>query len=153
MKLKDVYSLKGKLWPSRQHIKKQRHYFANKDPSEVKWSELKSLSRVWLFAIPWTVVYQAPLSMGFSRQEYWSELPFFSPGDLPNPGIESGSPALHVDSLLSEPPGKPKNTRVGSLSLSPGDLPYPGIKLGSPALKVKSWSCLVVSDSLRFHGL
>ena len=55
---------------------------------------VKSLSHVWLFAIPWTVAYQAPLSMGFSRQWYWSGLPFPSPKDLPNPGIEPGSPAL-----------------------------------------------------------
>ena len=51
-------------------------------------SELKSLSCVQLFATPWTVAYQDPQSMGFSRQEYWSGLPFPSPGDLPNPGIE-----------------------------------------------------------------
>ena len=62
--------------------------------SEVKWTELKSLSRVQLFATPWTVAYQAPPSMGFSRQEYWSGLPFPSPGDLPDPGIEARSPAL-----------------------------------------------------------
>ena len=67
----------------------------------------KSLSRGWLFVTPWTVAYQAPLSMGFSRQEYWSGLPFPSPGDLPDPGIESGFPALEADSLTSEPPGKP----------------------------------------------
>ena len=58
-------------------------------------------------ATPWTVARQAPLSMGFSRQEYWSGLPFPSPGDLPKPGIESGSPALQADSLPNEPPGKP----------------------------------------------
>ena len=52
---------------------------------------------------PWTVAYQAPLSMGFSRQEYWSGLPFPSPGDLPNPGIEPGSPALQADALPSKP--------------------------------------------------
>ena len=56
--------------------------------------EVKSLSHVWLFETPWTVVYQAPRSMGFSRQEYWSGLPFPSPGDLPDPGIEPKSPAL-----------------------------------------------------------
>ena len=55
---------------------------------------------------PWTAAYQAPLSMGFSRQEYWSGLPFPSPGDLPDPRIEPGSPALQADSLLSEPPRK-----------------------------------------------
>ena len=67
--------------------------------------KVKSLSCVQLFATPWTVAYQAPPSMGFSRQECWSGLPFPSPGDLPNPGIEPGSPALQADALLSEPPG------------------------------------------------
>ena len=57
-------------------------------------SEVKSLDRVRLFVTPWTVAYQAPPSMGFSRQGYWSRLPFLSPGDLPDPGIESKSPAL-----------------------------------------------------------
>ena len=56
--------------------------------------KVKSLSYVRLFATPWTVVYQAPPSMGFFRQEYWSGLPFPSPGDLPNPGIKPRSPAL-----------------------------------------------------------
>ena len=69
---------------------------------------MKSLSCVRLFATPWTVARQAPLSMGFSRQEYWSGLPFSSPGDLPNPGIEPRSPTLQADSLFSEPPGKPR---------------------------------------------
>ena len=55
---------------------------------------------------PMDCSYQAPLSMGFSRQEYWSGLPFLSPGDLPNPGFEPGSPALQADALQSEPPGK-----------------------------------------------
>ena len=68
---------------------------------------MKSLSPVRLFVTPWTVAYQAPPSMGFSRQEYWSGLPFPSLGDLPNPGIEPGSPALQADALPSEPPGKP----------------------------------------------
>ena len=65
--------------------------------------KVKSLSRVRLFV---TVAYQAPPSMGFSRQEYWSELPFPSPGDLPDPGIEPRSPALEADALTAEPPGK-----------------------------------------------
>ena len=68
--------------------------------------KVKSLSHVRLFAIPWSVVYQASLSMGFSRQEYWNGLPFPSPRDLPDPGIKPGSPALQADSLPSEPPGK-----------------------------------------------
>ena len=65
------------------------------------------LSRVQLFATLWTVTYQASLSMGFSRQENWSGLPFPSPGYLPDPGIEPRSPALQADVLPSEPPGKP----------------------------------------------
>ena len=60
---------------------------------------------------PWTVAYHAPPSMGFSRQEYWSGLPFPSPGDLPDPGIKPGSPALQADALLSEPPGNRYNIR------------------------------------------
>ena len=60
---------------------------------------MNSLSRVRLFVTPWTVAHQAPLSMGFSRQEYWSRLPFPSPGDLPNPGIEPGSPTWQADAL------------------------------------------------------
>ena len=71
---------------------------------ETEKSEMKSLSHVRLFATPWTVVYQAPPSMGFSKQEYWSKLPFPSPGDLPNPGIEPSSPALQTSALPSEPP-------------------------------------------------
>ena len=69
----------------------------------------KSLSRVLLFVTPWTVAYQAPPSMGFSRQECWSGLPFPSPGDLPDLGIEPGSPALQADALTSKPPGKLQN--------------------------------------------
>ena len=64
------------------------------------------LSRVQLFVTPWTVACCAPLSMGFSRQEYWSGLLFISPQDLPDPGIEPRSPALH--SYTTEPPGKPR---------------------------------------------
>ena len=65
--------------------------------SWIMYVKVKSLSRVRLFATPWTVAYQASLSMGFSRQEYWSGLPFPSPGDLPDPGIEPRSPALEAD--------------------------------------------------------
>ena len=67
----------------------------------------QSLNRAQVFATPWTVAHQAPLSMGFSRQEYWSELPFPSPGDLLDSGIGPGSPALQADSLPSEVQGKP----------------------------------------------
>ena len=68
--------------------------------------KVKSLSCVLLFVTSWTVAYQASVSMEFSRQEYWSGLPFPSPGDLPDPGIEPRSPALEADALTSEPPGK-----------------------------------------------
>ena len=71
--------------------------------SQWKWN---SLSHVWLFETPWTAACQAPPSMGFTRQEYWSGVPFSSPGDLPDPGIKSRSPALQADALPSEPPGK-----------------------------------------------
>ena len=57
---------------------------------------------------PWAVAYQAPLSMEFFRQEYWSGLPFPSPGDLPNPGVEHMTPTLQVDSLSAEPQGSPR---------------------------------------------
>ena len=75
------------------------------------------LSCVQLFVILRTIARQAPLSMGFSRQGYWSGLPCPPPGDFPNPGVEPRSPALQSDSLLSEPPGQPKNTGMGGLSL------------------------------------
>ena len=77
----------------------------------------ESISCVWLFATPWYVAHQTPLSVEFSKQEYWSGLPFPSPEDLPEPGIEPWFPALWADSLPAEPPGKPKNTEVDSLPL------------------------------------
>ena len=79
--------------------------------SNGKWKKVKVklFSRVQLFVTPRTVAYQAPPSMGFSRQEYWSGLPFLSPADLPNPGIEPGSPALQTNALPSKPPGKCKS--------------------------------------------
>ena len=124
--------------------------------------KVKSLSHVQLFATPWTVAYQAPRSMEFSRQEYWSGLPFPSPGDLPDPGIEPRSPALQADGLTSEPPlrsdqslsrvrlfgtpwtvahqappstGFSRQEYWGGLPFpSPGDHPNPGIEPRSPAL-------------------
>ena len=74
----------------------------------------------------------------FSRQEYWSGLPWPPPGDHPNPGIKPRSSALQADSLPSEPTRKPKNTGVGSLSLLQGIFPTSGIKPGSPALQAGS---------------
>ena len=71
---------------------------------------LSHFSRVWLFVVLWTIAHQGSLSVGFSRQDYWSRLPFPSPGDLPKPGIKPVSPAfpaLQVDFFTAEPPGKP----------------------------------------------
>ena len=76
-----------------------------------KWSEMKSLGHVWLFVTLWTVAHQAPLSMGFSRQEYWSGLPSPSPGYLPDPGMDHESPTLQAGALPCEPPGKSENLR------------------------------------------
>ena len=115
---------------------------------------MKLLSPVRLFATPWTVVRQAPLSMGLSRQEYWSGLSSSPPGDLPNLVIEPGSPTLQVDSLPSEPPGKPseppgKLLPLGfsnswtRLCLSPGSNTP-----GSKALRI--WA-LFASPRGRFH--
>ena len=80
-------------------------YFKNPREKILK-TKIAMLSHVQLFTTPWTVARQAPLSMGFSRQEYWSGLPCPPPGDLPNPGIKPRSPALHSDSLPPKPPGK-----------------------------------------------
>ena len=81
-------------------------------------SHVSSLSPVQLFETPWTVAYEAPSSMGFSRQEYWSGVPFSSPGDLPDTGIELGSPALQADALPSKPPGKPVPPNVSFKQMS-----------------------------------
>ena len=67
------------------------------------------LSCVQLLVTPWTIAHQAPLSMGFSRQEYWSGLPFPPPGDLPDPGIKPTSPTLAGGFFTTEPPGRPNN--------------------------------------------
>ena len=75
------------------------------------FSSVSACSVTWVisnsFVIPWTVAREAPLCMGFSRQEHWSGLPFPSPGDLPDLEIEPGSPALQANSLPTEPPGRP----------------------------------------------
>ena len=110
----------------------------------------------WLFATPWTIAHPAPLSMGFSRQEYWGGLPFPTPGDLPTPGIKLKSPvppALQADSLLFESPGKsgrdfkhtgywPQITEMhmkGMISISPNSCIFPYIE--KPW--IPHWSCLV----------
>ena len=116
------------------------------------------LSLVRLFAAPCTASCQAPLSMGFSRQEYWSGLPCLPPRDLPNPGTEPRSPTLQADSLPSEPPGKPKNIGVGGLSLLQGIFPTQELNFCIAGGFFTSWdtrcmlSCSVVSDSLYHQG-
>ena len=84
--------------------------------SFLQFSSFQSLSHVWLFATPWIVDNEAPLSIGFSRQVYWSGLPFPTPGDLPDPGIKPKSSELQADSLPSDPPGKPDCMLVQCLS-------------------------------------
>ena len=90
---------------------------------------LSYLSRLWLYATLWTIARQAPLSMEFSRQEYWSGLPFHSPGDLPNPGNEPEFPVLQEDSLLTELRGKPTEQMMPSdhLILCRPFLPLPSV--------------------------
>ena len=94
---------------------------------------MKSLSRVRLFATPWTVAHQAPPSVEFSRQEYWSGVPFPSPGDLPNPGIEPRSPPLQADALTAELPGRDQNKGSASQNSLTFNL-------------FSSWSCLELAD-------
>ena len=80
---------------------------------------VQSLSYVWFFETAWTVAYQAPLSLGFPRQEYRSGLPFSSLGDLPDPGMEPASPALAGGYSTTEPPGKPNIYKFRSCLFSP----------------------------------
>ena len=114
-----------------------------------KW---KSLSCVSLFSMPWTVAHQAPLSVEFCRQEYWSGWPFPSPGDLPNPEIEPRSPTLKVDSLPSEPPGKPILLLVTQLCLTlcdPMDCSPPGSSVhGIFQARRLEWVAISFSRSL-----
>ena len=107
------------------------------------------------FVTTWTVACQAPLFMGFSRQEYWSGLPFPPPGDFPNPGIKPESPPLQADSLPAEPPGEPKFSEITTedstspvssqthssllMSLPQSDAPTPTEnEFGSPSLPLSS---------------
>ena len=102
-----------------------------------------------LFATPWTVACQAPLSMGFSRQEYWSGLPFPSPGDLPDTGIEPRSLALQADALPSEPPGKSpffpywNFLQFGGLKSS-GSLKFCWLTFGSKMWSERMWCYLLL---------
>ena len=107
-------------------------------PKRLVKVKVKSLGHVRLFATPWTVAHQAPPSMGFSRQEYWSGLPFPSPGDLPDPRMEPRSLALQADSLPAEPQGKPNTGLIKDTGLVPGSGRSPGGGHGNPL----QYSCL-----------
>ena len=89
---------------------------------EGRRKKMRSLSCVWLFETPWTVAHQAPPSMEFSRPEYWNGLPFPSPGDLPDPGIEPRSPALQMDSLPQSHLGHPQLFLESESEVSPSCL-------------------------------
>ena len=104
---RDCYQLTAQSWYIMSIWESFSWRRLNQKPSVLR-VKVKSLSHVWLFATPWTVASQASPSMGFSRQVYWSGLPFPSPGDLPNPGMEPRFLALQVDSLLFKPPWKIK---------------------------------------------
>ena len=103
--------------PSYHRATKSAHTYCASAVQKECYAGLSGVSRVRLCATLWAVSYPAPLSMEFSKQEYWSGLPFFSPGYLPNLGIESGSSALRADSLSSEPPGKPRHFGIMSYVL------------------------------------
>ena len=97
----------GQTYSSTQHTHIHVHMKRRRNTSlDITESESEVTQSCPLFATLWTVGHQAPVSMGFPRQEYWSGLLFPSPGDLPDPGIEPGSPTLQADALTSEPPGK-----------------------------------------------
>ena len=147
-----------------------------------KWKCL-SLSLIWLFATPWTVAHQAPLSMEFSRQDYWIGLPFPSPGDLPDSGIIPGSPALQADSLLTELQGKLlsqnrhiKNIYLGNLfvftfrrlqfckkknkiliikwkDISICAFPSPYFSIHCSACSVSSWKSIPSNRGSKYMGL
>ena len=123
---------------------------------------MKSLSRVRLFVKPWTVAHQAPLSLGFSRQEYWSGLPFPSPGELPDPGLKPRSPPLQADASTSEPPGKPQTKRKQEMNpvlrmeqhWMIGKLEYTNISLRLHNCKfILVWFCNRITLSIGYEIL
>ena len=109
---------------------------------------MKSLSCVRLCVTLWIVAYQASPSMGFSRQEYWSGLPFPSSGDLPNHGNEPGSPALETYALTSEPPGKPLAKGEGNSS----QLQYPCLEHPMDRGVCRATVCGVAKSQTRLTG-
>ena len=119
-------------------------FFQSASTTKKKKKEMKSFSRVRLFATLWMVAYHAPPSMGFSRQQYWSGLPFPSPGNLHSPGIEPRFPALQADTLPPEPPRKPQHHPTGlSSTHSPQPASYFRVNPHVPAFLTRlgtSWA-------------
>ena len=117
--------------------------------------KVKSLSRAQLFATPWTVAHQAPPSMGFSRQEYWSGLPFPSPGDLPHPRIEPTSPALQADAFTSLTPCNvcSFNLCILLLSLQVKNVAYGLRQTGRLVVKALTFKCMALFHSYRARKL
>ena len=137
------FSIRGQTdWKPQSQKTKQSNHMDHKWVSE--W--VKSLSRVWIFATPWTIAYQALPSMEFSRQEYWSGLPFSSSRDLPDPGIKQGYPALQADALPSEAPGMKlwamlcRTTQDGQVMIESSDTVR---STGEVNGKPHQYSCLV----------
>ena len=109
----------------------------------------RSISRSIVFdsATPWSIACQAPLSMEFSGQEYWSASPFLSPRDLPDPGIEPRSPSLQVDSLPSEPPGKSLSLILKIRELEVKFYPVPACSFQFSSV---AQSCLTPCDPIDY---
>ena len=101
----NLANLKKQKTSAEETLGKQESLSSLSEGTQLIYKE-KSLSRVQIFLTPWAEAHRASLSMGFSRQEYWSGLPFPSPGDLPDRGTEPRSTALQADALPSEPPWK-----------------------------------------------
>ena len=108
---------KGKC-TSAKHNSQLKHYNWDSDlmyislQQERTYCIVQLLSHIWLFKPTWTIALQAPLSMGISREEYWSGLPFPSPWGLPGPGVKPVPPALRDGFFTTEPPGKPQNKEI-----------------------------------------
>ena len=116
------------------------------------------LSCVWLFATPWIIIHQAPLSMGLSRQEYWNGLPFPPPRDLPDPGIERESPAVADEFFTTGPPGKPQQapsvqfssvTQSCSALCNPRDCSTPGFPVHYQLLELTQTHIHWVGDAIQ----
>ena len=135
-----IFSLLFCMWKKKMKLSKVNQLIL---PYTMSMAECQSLSCVRLYATPWTVACQAPLSMRFSRQEYWSELPCTSPGDLPDPGIEPRSPALQAYSLPSEPPGKQSRKSILSMSIW-----FQNLSFFYPHTSLHLWSCLQLSSKI-----